>query len=558
MATVYRAQDNRLGVARAIKVLLPSYAEKPRVRARFEAEARTMAVLDHPAIVRVYDVGSNEETAWIVMEIVEGGSLLQRIGAKGMAPDECLRHTSRILEALTVAHEHGVVHRDIKPHNVLIDASGKARITDFGIARSAGITEESFTKTGTVMGTWAFMAPEQRVNAKTVDHTADIYATGATLFAMATGQTPMDLFAADLDPEMLNHVPEELLPLIRKSTLYQREKRYPNAQSMLADVQQIQSHLGFESSVEPQTAPQTTAAPPTPNTPAHDYTEQAAQNRHAGVALDSVESNTPLPFRPATERPDAEPHVTDDNLAQTEPTENTIPLQPKNEKTVFFLLVILVLLVGGILRRESSTPNMQKPPTSAAQQAPDPPTASTETPTKGPESVPAEVRITGGPDGPTPRIKAPSEPTPTPAPKTTRTPTDSSEGPTEKEADTVDDKAKERARPTGPPAIDHSPRGSARMGGFLPIEARIVNLRPIDIKSYSLTVYYRASGTARFKNIPLTRNRSTWTGNIRISADMESGVEYFLKARSTDSSGALGALNNGSNGAPHRVRISSP
>ena len=85
-----------------------------------------------------------------------------------------------------------------------------------------------------------------------------------------------------------------------------------------------------------------------------------------------------------------------------------------------------------------------------------------------------------------------------------------------------------------------------------------MNLRPIDIKSYSLTAYYRATGTARFQNIALTRNRSTWTGTLRISADMEGGVEYFLKARSGDSSGALGTLNNGTNDAPHRVRISSP
>ena len=155
MATVYRAYDQRLGVQRAIKVMLPSFAEKPRVRARFEAEARTMAVLDHPSIVRVYDVGSNDETAWIVMELVEGGSLLQKIGSSGISVEDCLRYTARVLEALEVAHRHEVVHRDIKPHNVLLTLDGEARITDFGIARSAGHSSESFTKTGTVMGTWA-------------------------------------------------------------------------------------------------------------------------------------------------------------------------------------------------------------------------------------------------------------------------------------------------------------------------------------------------------------------------------------------------------------------
>ena len=172
--------------------------------ARFERpKPETMAVLDHPSIVRVYDVGSNDETAWIVMELVEGRIPPSEDRFHRHQCRRLPRYTARVLEALDVAHRHGVVHRDIKPHNVLLTPDGEARITDFGIARSAGQTDESFTKTGTVMGTWAFMAPEQRVNAKGVDHTADIYGLGASLFAMATGQTPMDLFAADLDPEML-------------------------------------------------------------------------------------------------------------------------------------------------------------------------------------------------------------------------------------------------------------------------------------------------------------------------------------------------------------------
>jgi len=265
MATVYRAHDNRLAVDRAIKVLLPSYASKKKVRARFEAEARTMAVLDHPNIVRVYDVGATEDTAWIVMELVEGGTLLDRIGAVGIEVRDCLRNSSKILQALVVAHAHGVVHRDIKPHNVLLNTEGVARITDFGIARSAGQTQEDLTKTGTVMGTWAFMAPEQRVNAKGVDHTADVYGMGATLFSMCTGQTPMDLFAADLDPEMLKGVPDILVPIIRRATRYQREERYPNAKAMLADVDAALSGLDVATAPirTPRPGPLPVPTPPT-------------------------------------------------------------------------------------------------------------------------------------------------------------------------------------------------------------------------------------------------------------------------------------------------------
>ena len=130
MATVYRAQDHRLGVARAIKVLLPAYASKDRVRARFEAEARTMAILDHPNIVRVYDVGATTNTAWIVMELVEGSSMLTHIGDFGMGIEDCLNVGAKILAALDAAHQHGIVHRDIKPHNVLMSNDGIVRITD--------------------------------------------------------------------------------------------------------------------------------------------------------------------------------------------------------------------------------------------------------------------------------------------------------------------------------------------------------------------------------------------------------------------------------------------
>ena len=96
------------------------------------------------------------------------------------------------------------------------------------------------------------------------------------------------------------------------------------------------------------------------------------------------------------------------------------------------------------------------------------------------------------------------------------------------------------------------------MGGFLPLQARLQNLRPIEIQSYKMTVYFRPSGTAAYQRKVLTRNRSTWTGNIRISPEMEEGIEYFLKAKSTDPTGALGTLSSQSNTSPHHVRVSSP
>jgi len=147
MATVYRAFDQRLQVWRAVKVLNPKYGSSKKVKARFDTEAQTMALLEHPNIVRVYDVGSIGEVSYIVMELVEGGTpvdWLERWGC--MPPRLALRVTEQICHGIEAAHAKGVIHRDIKPHNVLLTLDGTCRVTDFGIAR-VGDPDQSMTKT---------------------------------------------------------------------------------------------------------------------------------------------------------------------------------------------------------------------------------------------------------------------------------------------------------------------------------------------------------------------------------------------------------------------------
>ena len=132
MATVYKAFDGRLQVPRAIKILSPELGLRPSLRARFESEASMMALLEHPNIVRIYDVGADGDRAYIVMELVDGGSLLDRVKTGGkLPPNLALRVTIDMLDALGVAHKRGVVHRDIKPHNILLSSDGNLRITDF-------------------------------------------------------------------------------------------------------------------------------------------------------------------------------------------------------------------------------------------------------------------------------------------------------------------------------------------------------------------------------------------------------------------------------------------
>ena len=175
MATVYRVFDERLDVHRALKLLSPEMTERESLRKRFEVEARTMAKLHHKNIVMVHDFGWDQGRPYIVMELVSGGSLIDRVEKFGVLPPRMATTVGiGLLDALQVAHDHGVIHRDVKPHNVLVTVESIPKLTDFGIAQITG--GASMTKTSSVMGTLAYMAPEQRISAKMIDHRADIYA----------------------------------------------------------------------------------------------------------------------------------------------------------------------------------------------------------------------------------------------------------------------------------------------------------------------------------------------------------------------------------------------
>jgi len=237
MATVYRCRDKSTGAVRAIKVLQQRLAHKTEVLKRFENEAAAMDKLSHSNIVPLYDVSFDTEQKFIVMDFIDGESLLDRMERKGLSSKEAVSLIIPVLDALQTAHENGIVHRDIKPHNILISRANHVFVSDFGIARCIDETDMSITRTGMVMGTWAFMAPEQRADAKGVDHLADIYSVGATLFAAVTGQTPKDLFAAELDPTIYKGVPKTIEGVIRRACAYWTTDRYPTASAMKADLE---------------------------------------------------------------------------------------------------------------------------------------------------------------------------------------------------------------------------------------------------------------------------------------------------------------------------------
>ncbi len=247
MSTVYLARDSTLDRQVAVKVMHREMSEQPEQLERFRREARAVAKLSHPNVVAVIDAGEDGGHPYIVFEYVEGENLKQRIKRLGpLDPQEALAYAIEIARGLTVAHGRKMVHRDVKPQNVLINAEGRAKVTDFGIARQ--LEQQGVTDTGRVLGTTDYVSPEQAMG-HGVDPRSDVYSLGVVLYEMLIGDVP---FSADTQVGVaMKHVNEELPDVqrrrpeisaaaaltIERATTKDLAKRYKSIAEMIDDLE---------------------------------------------------------------------------------------------------------------------------------------------------------------------------------------------------------------------------------------------------------------------------------------------------------------------------------
>src|SRR5487761_1332707 len=251
MAEVFRARDRLLDRPVALKVLFPELSADRSFVERFRREAQAAANLSHPNIVPVFDWGEDGGTYYIVMEYIDGQPLSQALRNGGpMPPAQVARIGAQVADALSYAHRHGVIHRDVKPGNVLITSDGQVKVTDFGIARAMGSIDDQVTQTGLVMGTATYFSPEQ-AQGLDVDGRSDIYALGVVLYEMLVGRppfvgdTPVSIAYQHVQetpprPRSLNpEIPAALEAIVLQGMAKLPAERYQSADELRADLERF-------------------------------------------------------------------------------------------------------------------------------------------------------------------------------------------------------------------------------------------------------------------------------------------------------------------------------
>jgi serine/threonine-protein kinase len=267
MARVYRGTDTVLGRPVAVKVLSAQYADDANFVTRFRREAQAAARLNHPNLVQVYDTGSDDGVHYIVMEYVDAKTVADLLSGGRIMPDRAVELAETVCDALAVAHTHGVIHRDVKPANIMVTRDGQVKVTDFGIARVT--SNETVAQTAAVLGTASYLSPEQAQGGP-IDQRSDLYSLGCVLFEMLTGRAP---FTADNPvavaskhvledappPSRLNpDVAPQLDAVVMRALSKNPDDRYQDAEEMRADLERARQGMPVAATPLLPDAPPTT------------------------------------------------------------------------------------------------------------------------------------------------------------------------------------------------------------------------------------------------------------------------------------------------------------
>jgi serine/threonine-protein kinase len=335
MGDVWRCTDEVLGRTVAVKVLLPALVAEPGFSERFRDEARTMATINHPGVVNVYDYGSDQGVTYLVMEYVEGDALSKTLARVGrLTPARTMSLMAQAADALQAAHEKGIVHRDVKPANLLVRPNGTLVLTDFGIARSA--SGSRLTAVGAVLGTASYISPEQASGADATP-ASDVYGLGVVAYQCLSGRrpfeggSPIEIALQHVDavpPPLPADIPPVVRALVDRCLAKAPGARWPSAASLAAA-----ARLAATGQTSPQSAPAGRPISPAPASPTRPGTGNTATRP---VATQVMSPRTPTAYRPPNQA--AGPYAPARRPAPPPPP-------PRSRVGVVVLGVILAILV---------------------------------------------------------------------------------------------------------------------------------------------------------------------------------------------------------------------
>ncbi|BCY04957.1 serine/threonine-protein kinase [Actinoplanes sp. L3-i22] len=358
MGDVWRGTDDVLGRTVAVKILLPALLDEPGFAERFRGEARTMATINHPGVVDVYDYGSDQQLAFLVMEYVEGDALSRTLSRVGrLTPARTMALVAQAADALQAAHANGIVHRDVKPGNLLVRPNGTLVLTDFGIARSALVGQ--LTVAGAVLGTASYISPEQAAG-DTATAASDVYALGVVAYQCLSGHRPFDgstpieiamKHVRETPRPLPGDIPPAVRAIVERALAKDPTARWPSAAAMAAVARQAAASL--TTTVQPPVSQPMRATPisPAPAQQARASVPRPTSGARGAASVPSVPSAPPASGPPAAPvAPPMPPHY----RPQSGPPMSGYPQQQMpgakpegsfGRQVLIVLAVVLALLV---------------------------------------------------------------------------------------------------------------------------------------------------------------------------------------------------------------------